>query len=1056
MLSIRMTAPVETPLDSRCSRPAIRPTVLERPRVQDLLHSSVGNGLIVVQAPSGYAKSTELSVFVSQVDYRIAWLSLDATAQNADVFARELGKAILGSDSWAPVSVARAEDLRAYIAFTFRELAQRTDAPLMLVLDNAHELNASPDACDLLAWLVDTAPPGYEIVVAGREPLPIPSIDKRVASGEAAFIAADELAFTVDEVADLCSMRDSAVSADAAFAATAGWPIALAGVLTGTLALGNDTPARFAPGTWDRYMVSDVWEAVPGELREQLLLASIPPTLERDAALAVMSASDWDRLKRWLEQRAFFSESVGGQAIRLNPSFQRFLRTQLTSTDYDLAAEATGLIVAWLERVGRIGDAIQVSMDLDMPPVLVGTLERHADALMMQGASSLLSRAFDAIPLVYLPEESPLNALRLRVMAHVGFPEAALEQAVALLRRPISPTTRFHALLARIRCLRSLGRGAELTQLFQETRGVVDGEEPALLAEYYFMEAQNCLYVTADYDRADRLLKECHALAEQGGAMHLALLAQSARGDLLTLRGDAPQAVDELTRAASGWRRMRGAGNLCWVLNNLAVAQLQVGDTTSAIEVLREALREAEAIESARGEAFAVASLGDAYLALGDFEAAKHQYEDAIRRSADGVLDATLTVYSLIGLSIATLVLGDVAHADFLAARAIEIAVRGGNPQEVAASELQAAATLSAAGDHDGAELHASRSALLFNELGAANGVRLATYRLAMCRFRASRRPQAEEALQDLGAVITAPWMVGGLRSLIRENRMFAQWAASRSSLPAIFREEVRREAIAEAAPVEEPASEAFPRVAARSLGTVSVSVDGVPVSERQWTTVRARELFFVFLAHPGGVRKEDAVLSIFPDLPPSRCNSAFHSNLHRVRRALYRESVVVNEGVYRLNPDGEFEWDVASFLHELRQANELPAGSRERADAYEHALSWYRGPFAAEFFNEWADSVRADTERATLQALSSLAGFNAGRGEFAAAAGYLEQALALSPFNEEAAHELALCQARAGNAVVAIGSIDEFGERVDREFGQPLPARLRELRSAIATGRAV
>jgi two-component SAPR family response regulator len=247
-----------------------------------------------------------------------------------------------------------------------------------------------------------------------------------------------------------------------------------------------------------------------------------------------------------------------------------------------------------------------------------------------------------------------------------------------------------------------------------------------------------------------------------------------------------------------------------------------------------------------------------------------------------------------------------------------------------------------------------------------------------------------------------------------------------------------------------------LPRVSARSLGTVSVTVDGVPVSERQWTTVRARELFFVFLAHPEGVRKEDAVLSIFPDLPPSRCNSAFHSNLHRVRRALYRESIVVNEGVYRLNPEGEFEWDVATFLDELRRANELPAGSSERADAYEHALSWYRGPFAAEFFNEWADTVRADTDRASLQALSSLAGFHAGRGEFAAAAGYLEQALALSPFNEEAAHELALCQARAGDTVMAIGSIDEFGERVDREFGQPLPARLRELRSAIATGRAV
>jgi LuxR family maltose regulon positive regulatory protein len=181
----------------------------------------VGNGLVVVQAPAGYAKSTELSVFVSEVDYAVAWVSLDTGAANAYVFAQELARAILGDGSWRPERVEKPEDLRAYLSATLREFAKTTDSPLLVVIDNVHELNGSAGACDMLAWLVETIPPGYEIVLSGREPLPIPAIDRRVAAGEAAFIASDDLSFTPDEVAALCERRGTAI--DARLADRIGW-----------------------------------------------------------------------------------------------------------------------------------------------------------------------------------------------------------------------------------------------------------------------------------------------------------------------------------------------------------------------------------------------------------------------------------------------------------------------------------------------------------------------------------------------------------------------------------------------------------------------------------------------------------------------------------------------------------------------------------------------------------------------------------------------------------------------------------------------------------------
>jgi DNA-binding SARP family transcriptional activator len=427
-----------------------------------------------------------------------------------------------------------------------------------------------------------------------------------------------------------------------------------------------------------------------------------------------------------------------------------------------------------------------------------------------------------------------------------------------------------------------------------------------------------------------------------------------------------------------------------------------------------------------------------------------------MRRSAEGVLDPTLSIYSLIGLSAANLALGEVVNADFLAARAFELASRMGNPQDVAASEIQIAATRSAAADHEGSEVAASSALRSLIELGAGNAVRAARYRLALSRFRAGHKAQAEDALADLAGDITAPWMMGALRPALKLDPMFAQWAASRTRLPASFRLEVGRQLAVEPEAVPPPRTGTYPKVQVRSLGPISVTVDGTPVGDRRWATARARELFFVFLAHPEGLRKEEAVLSMFPDLPSSRCNSAFHSNLHRVRRALYQESVVVQDGIYRLNPDAEFEWDVRTFLDQLHSASDLPAGSDERAQAMEQALKLYIGPFAGEFYSEWADSIREQAEHSKLQALGALAGFYAGRGDFGTAASHLEQILAASPYNDEAAHELACYQARAGNTVVAIGLIDEFARRIDRDLAQPLPARLRQLRAAIATGRAV
>jgi two-component SAPR family response regulator len=523
------------------------------------------------------------------------------------------------------------------------------------------------------------------------------------------------------------------------------------------------------------------------------------------------------------------------------------------------------------------------------------------------------------------------------------------------------------------------------------------------------------------------------------------------------MKGDLPAAVNELTKAAGGWRRMGRTSNLGWVLNNLGMAHLSVGDFESASITLEEAVREAKSCENPRNLAYAMASLGDARLAAGEYAEARGHFEEAVRLCSVEFQDETLAALSIAGLAACFLGLNDLQQADYFAERAMYIAEAAGAPYELGTCLVTQAAVQSAAQAHHEAVDAAGRAVKLFNDVGADAPLRTAYYRQALCLFRAKRKPEAEEAVASLAPLMHEPWMQGVLIPAIRENPMFAQWVAARGLLGPAFAELLHKQAFVSSE--EEASAEArskFPRVAARSLGRLNVTVDGRDVADEEWASIKSKELFYLFLANPAGIRKEEAVEQLYPELEPEKCNSAFHSNLYRVRRALYADSVVKRDGAYMLNPEGEFEWDVAEFEAALGEAQQAPHGSEERASLYRRALDLYRGPFAEAFYSEWAASIRHRTEERAGTALSTLAGYHAGRGDYELAAECMEQLLGQSHTNEEAAYQLATFRARAGQPAVALAFIDSFAKVQERELGVDLPRRFRELRSRIASGIAV
>lgn len=1043
--------------------PRQRSSLLARPRLTNRLHANIGTGLAVLQAPTGYGKTALAAQFCNEIDYAVRWLSLDPSSAATDIFAVQLAETISGEGHpGEPPGVTRVDDLKAYLDVVLRRARQAFDLPLLLVLDNVEELKDAVESADLLGWLLEALPEDSEVILSGREPVALTMVDRRVAAGECLWLGADDLAFTEDEVASLirASGRED-LTAGEVFAATHGWPTGVMAVLAGTVTI-NRASARRSSGAWERFVAAEIWDQVPRELRGPLLRLSVAPDFDHALAERLVGPAVARDIFAWLNEHAWLAEQLPGETTRLNPLLRRFLVARFEQEDPEGFAEVVARVAGSLERAGRVTDAIELARTSNQLELLADILERQCASAIFRGASASLERAFEAVRPEMLAARPLLRAHRARVLAEVGHAAEAKEEAERLLADQSLPgTVRLHALLAKVRAHRFLGEIDQMERFFDSVRTMPECDDPAVLGELAYHEANFAVSVAADYARGERLLRTALDAFASAGSRSQELLARSTLGHLLSARGEGPAAVEALTAAARGWRELGGTSNLGWVLNNLGMAHLLVGDFKSAVTVLEEAIREGKTCENQRNLAYATASLGDAQLALGRYAEARAHYEEAIRICSEDVLDDSLASLAITGLSAALLGEGDLQQADYFVERAALIAETFSNPFDIASVRLQQAMVASASKQHAKALQRAREAVEIFAAIDAQASLRVAQYRLAMCLFRAGQREEAQRALEELSDFITEPWMTGAILPAVREDPMFAQWASSRRSTSDVLREFLRREVMApaaldEAEPERQTGRGTFPPVRVMSLGRLSVIVGDTEVAPDAWASQRAAELFFIFLSNRGGVRKEEAVARLYPDLTPEKCNSAFHSNLYRIRRALYQDSIVRRNGLYLLNPDGEFRWDVEEFEAAVERAREQPAGSPERAERYRQALEYYRGPFAESFYGEWADAIRQRVEDHAQEALSSLAGYLAARGEYETAVSCLERILSRDPFNDEAAYSIARYRVLAGQSAAALAFMDEYRRAYERELGAPPPDRFDRLRAAIAAGEAV
>ena len=201
------------------------------------------------------------------------------------------------------------------------------------------------------------------------------------------------------------------------------------------------------------------------------------------------------------------------------------------------------------------------------------------------------------------------------------------------------------------------------------------------------------------------------------------------------------------------------------------------------------------------------------------------------------------------------------------------------------------------------------------------------------------------------------------------------------------------------------------------ALGQPQVYMDGQCV---QWPYSKCMEFYFCLLQHSRGLRREAIGAMFWPDHSPQKLDGIFRSTLYRLRQALYRDSVILDNGLYRIGTANGYWLDVEAF-DDLLDRSERSRSRDSAIPLLERALQLYRGPYLEGVDGEWALVERERLEMRYLSSMEQLAGLYSDRGQQQVAIGWSQQVLAQDPYRETAHRELMRNYLRLGDRASAI-----------------------------------
>ncbi|HUG24546.1 helix-turn-helix transcriptional regulator [Piscinibacter sp.] len=398
-----------------------RDALLARLRTLTLAHP-----VTLICAPAGSGKTTLMLQLADpgEPGETYVWVALDDSDNDPAQLLATLVRSLLPLDlAWemdprALVAnvTGRGTEARAALAGIVNALCTAPVQRVVWLLDDLHRIT-DPVAASLFEALIERLPEHVALVVASRSEPALPLARLR-GHGELGELDASQLRFDEQTVVALAQRRwGSAPALEVVrdtVERTRGWAVGVNLFLasnTGTRILGALLEREAAPKALFDFLVQEVLDKLPADLRKFAVACAVLPELSPRLCQAVTLRSDSVRALDALSRRHLFLSVIEEHepVLRFHDLFRDFLLTQLAREprEYQLSLHQRA---AGAERLPE--RAIGHWLDAECWSEAMDLIARHGLRLVSEGAYSSVERWIERLPADMVQAEPRLALLR--------------------------------------------------------------------------------------------------------------------------------------------------------------------------------------------------------------------------------------------------------------------------------------------------------------------------------------------------------------------------------------------------------------------------------------------------------------------------------------------------------------------------------------------------------------------------------------------------------------------------------------------------------------------
>lgn len=363
-------------------------------RMAELAHI---HAALWISAPAGSGKSALVSDYLQRNKVEVFWFRIESADCDAKHFLYRLQQAVRELTGNKPEPQLEYDDPAEHINAALQSLKQYCAGRVVMVWDNCEFLPADSAQMECLANQIDQETTSLRQLFLSRETLPA-QFSRAMVSGSIAQLAWDDLRLDKDEFRDMATfLNGGGVEENTLnqwYEMSQGWLAALILIVRGHHIKSTAIQDTTRETLFD-YLASEVVAGLSSDERELLLNLSLYPYLSESLVAAHCDAAMLHQLAKFLPM----IDRDGASVYRMHALLRDFLRQQLRQQSTD---------EAYRDRVMLVADRLLKAHENEAAGELYYSISRwselhrmvviHAENLLASGAQQSLEKWLDALP----------------------------------------------------------------------------------------------------------------------------------------------------------------------------------------------------------------------------------------------------------------------------------------------------------------------------------------------------------------------------------------------------------------------------------------------------------------------------------------------------------------------------------------------------------------------------------------------------------------------------------------------------------------------------------